>query len=149
MRGDSVDPMTEGPHHGNGHRDEKSAGQLLKEVAEDLSTLVRKEVELAKQELGHSVGEKVKGLAAFAILATLGLFALVFMLFSIRDGLATAMNGWVWLADIVTAVILLVIGFGAFLFAKKKMAAPISAEKTKESLKADARLAKSVGRRNP
>ena len=149
MRGDSVDPMTEGPHDGNGHRDEKSAGQLLKEVTEDLSTLVRKEVELAKQELGHSVGEKAKGLAAFAILTTLGLFALVFMLLSVRDGLATSMNGWVWLADILTAVILLLIGFGAFLFAKKKMATPISAEKTKESLKADARLAKSVGRRNP
>lgn len=137
------------PNMGNGHPSEKSAGQLLKEVTEDLSTLVRKEVELAKQELGHSVSEKVKGVAGFAILATLGLFALIFMLLSIRDGLVTAMNGWVWLADILTAVILLLIGFGAFLFAKKKMAAPISAEKTKQSLKADVEMAKTVGRRNP
>ena len=59
------------------------------------------------------------------------------------------MNGWVWLADILTAVILLLIGFLAFLFAKKKMASPISAEKTKESLKADVEMVKSVGRRTP
>ncbi len=144
MRREGVDPST-----GNGHSPEKSAGQLLKEVTEDLSTLVRKEVELAKQELGHSVSEKAKGIAAFAILATLGFFSLIFMLLSIRDGLVTAMNGWVWLADILTAVILLLIGFLAFLFAKKKMAAPISAEKTKESLKADVEMVKTVGRRTP
>jgi uncharacterized membrane protein YqjE len=144
MKGEGVDPSI-----GNGRPSEKSAGQLLKEVTEDLSTLVRKEVELAKQELGHSVSEKAKGIAAFAILATLGFFSLIFMLFSIRDALVTVMNGWVWLADILTAVILLLIGFLAFLFAKKKMAAPISAEKTKESLKADVEMVKTVGRRNP
>jgi uncharacterized membrane protein YqjE len=142
-----VDPMTHGPGTSNGRTSEKSAGQLLKEVTEDLSTLVRKEVELAKAELGHSVTEKMKGVAAFAILATLGFFALIFMLLAIRDTFVTLLDGWTWLADILTAVVLMLIGVGAFFFAKKKIATPVSAEKTKESLKADAAMVKSLGRK--
>mgnify|MGYP006202184271 CR=1 FL=1 len=143
-----MEPNTGGPHSGNGHPSEKSAGQLLKEVTEDISTLIRKEVELAKAELGHSVSEKVKGIAAFAVLGTLAFFALIFMLLAIRDAFVTILGGWTWLSDILTAVVLLVFGFGAFLFAKKKMSAPVSAELTKESLKADVELAKSLGRRD-
>ncbi|MBA2725250.1 MAG: phage holin family protein, partial [Actinobacteria bacterium] len=41
-------PRTEDIYRG-GAGDEKSAGQLFKEVTEDISTLVHKEIELAKQ----------------------------------------------------------------------------------------------------
>ncbi len=148
MEPTTPDPYPSEHSSSNGHPSDKSAGQLFKEVTEDLSTLIRKEVELAKAELGHSVSEKVKGIAAFAVLATLAFFALIFMLLAIRDAFVTVLGGWTWLADILTAVVLLGIGFGAFLFAKKKMAAPVSAEKTKESLKADVEMAKSLGRRS-
>jgi uncharacterized membrane protein YqjE len=125
--------------------DGKSAGQLMKEVTEDLSTLVRKEIELAKQELGAAVAAKVKGALVLAIVAVLGFFALIFVLLAVRDGLDTFM--WTWVADLVTAALLLALGAGGALFAKRKLATPISAEMTQRSLKEDVDLARSVIKR--
>lgn len=137
-------PRTEDIYRG-GAGDEKSAGQLFKEVTEDISTLVHKEIELAKQELGASVSAKVKGAAIFAIVGVLGFFALIFLLFAIRDGFDTFL--YTWLADILTAVVLLIIGGVAAVFAKKKLATPVSTELTKKNIKEDVDLMKSLGRR--
>lgn len=137
-------PRTEDIYRG-GPGKEKSAGQLLKEVTEDMSTLVRKEIELAKQELGASVAAKVKGAAILVIVGVLGFFALIFLLFAIRDGFDTFLH--TWLADILTAVVLLIIGGVAAVFAKKKLATPVSTELTKKNIKEDVDLMKSLGRR--
>ena len=131
---------------GNGYVSDKSAGQLMKEVTEDLSTLFRKEIELAKQEIGESVAEKVKGAVIIAIAGTLGFFALIFLLLAIRDGFNTFL--WTWLADIATAVVLLIIGGLGALVAKNKLAKPITADKTKQTIKDDVEMMKSLGRNN-
>lgn len=123
----------------------KSAGRLMKEVTEDLSTLIRKEIELAKQELGESIGSKLKGAALIGIAGVLAFFALIFVLLAIRDGLDTFM--WTWVADIVTALILLAIGGAGALIAKKKLEVPISTELTRQSIKEDVEMAKSLGRK--
>ena len=131
---------------GNGYVSDKSAGQLMKEVTEDLSTLFRKEIELAKQEIGASVAEKVKGAVMIAIAGTLAFFALIFMLLAIRDGFDNFL--WTWLADLATAGVLLLIGaLGAFV-AKNKLTKPITAEKTKKTIKDDVEMMKSLGRNN-
>lgn len=126
---------------GNG----KSAGQLVKEITDDLSTLVRKEVELAKQELGDSIATKVKGAAIIAVAGAFAFFALIFLLLGLRDGLDEWL--WTWLADLVTAFLLLAIGGIAALFAKKKLTAPISTELTKKTIKDDVEWAKSITKR--
>ena len=123
----------------------KSAGQLIKEVTEDISTLVRKEIELAKQEVGSSVAAKAKGAAIFAIVGVLAFFALIFFLLAIRDGFDEFM--WTWVADIATGLLLLIIGGVAGLIAKKKLATPISADLTKQNVKEDVDLMKSLGKR--
>jgi len=128
----------------NGYVSEKSAGQLMKEVTEDLSTLFRKEIELARQEIGQSLAEKVKGAVIIAIAATLGFFALIFLLLAIRDGIDTFL--WTWLADLATAVMLLVLGAIGAMLAKKKLTKPISTEKTKQTIKEDVEMMKSLGR---
>lgn len=125
-------------------RPAKSAGQLMKEVTEDLSTLIRKEIELAKQEVGQSVATKVKGVAIIAIVAVLGFFALIFLLLAIRDGLDNAMG--TWLADIVTAVILLAIGAAGAMVAKSKLTEPLKTDLTKQTIKEDVEWAKTLGR---
>ena len=129
---------------GNGYVSDKSAGQLMKEVTEDLSTLFRKEIELAKQEIGQSVAEKVKGAVIIAIAGTIAFFALIFLLLAIRDGFDTFL--WTWLADLATAVVLLVLAGLAGLVAKNKLAKPISADKTKQTIKDDVQMMKSLGR---
>lgn len=116
----------------------------MKEVTEDLSTLFRKEIELAKQEVGKSVADKVKGAVIIAIAGTLGFFALIFMLLAIRDAFTNIVA--TWLADIITAGILLVIGVLGALVAKSKLTSPISADMTKQTIKDDVRMVKSLGR---
>jgi uncharacterized membrane protein YqjE len=128
-----------------GQNGQKSAGQLMKEVTEDLSLLMRKELELAKQELSESIGAKVKGAVLVAIAGVLGFFALIFALFAIRDGIAVFLPNWA--ADLITTAILLAIGAIGVLIAKKKLATPVSAEMTKLSIKEDVEWAKTLGRR--
>ncbi len=129
--------------HSDGH-DSKSAGQLMKEITEDLSTLVRKEIELAKQELGESISAKVKGAALIGAAAAFGFFALIFILLAVRDGFDTFLKAWA--ADLATAILLLVAGVAAVLWARKKLATPISTELTKQTIKEDVEWAKTLGR---
>lgn len=139
------EPQTTSETYSGNGRSGKSAGQLMKEVTEDLSTLIRKEIELAKQEVGQSVSAKAQGAAVFAIVGVLGFFALIFLLLAIRDGFDTFL--WTWVADIVTAVVLLAIGAGGALFAKRKLATPLKTELTKQTIKEDVQWAKTLGKR--
>lgn len=141
-------PATEDIYRGNGQA-EKSAGQLMKEVTEDLSTLVRKEIELAKQEVGESIAAKVKGAAIIAIAGFLGMFALIFALLAVRDGIADAIwtwGSWMWAADLITMGILLFVGLMGALIAKRKLTTPISTELTKKTIKDDVEWAKTLGK---
>jgi uncharacterized membrane protein YqjE len=130
--------------YGNGVGD-KSAGRLMKEVTEDLSTLVRKEVELAKQELSSSVSQKAKGAAIFALAGFLGFFVLIFLLLAVRDAFD---NLWAtWLADLATAGVLILVSIVAVLIGKKKLSTPLSTELTKKSIKEDVEWAKTLNKR--
>lgn len=130
-------------YRGDGSR--KSVGQLFKEISEDFSTLIRKEMDLAKQELGSSVAAKARGIASIAIAGVFAFFALIFVLLALRDGLAELL--WTWAADLVTALILLLIGGGAAWFARRKLATPIKADLTKQTVKEDIEWAKTLGKR--
>ncbi len=126
-------------------RSEKSAGQLMKEVTEDLSTLFRKEIELAKQELSSAVSEKVKGVAIIAVAGVFAFFALIFVLLAVRDGFDVIVPPWA--ADLITAGLLLAIGGLAVALALRRLRTPIRAELSKRSLKEDVELYKTLGRR--
>jgi membrane protein len=118
----------------------------MKEVTEDLSTLVRKEIELAKQELGQAAAAKATGAVVIAIVGALAFFALIFLLLALRDGLDEIF--WKWVADLLTAAILLLIGAIGALFARRKLATPIKADLTKQTIKEDVEFAKNIGRRS-
>ena len=141
-------PTTEDIYRGNGQA-EKSAGQLMKEVTEDLSTLVRKEIELAKQEVGESISTKVKGAAIIGIAGFLAFFALIFATLALRDGIAELIWGWgtwMWAADLITMGILLIFGGIGALVAKRKLTAPFKTELTKKTIKEDLEWAKTLGK---
>lgn len=128
-----------------GSNGKKSVGQLVKEISEDFSTLIRKEIDLAKQELGSSVAAKAQGIAIVVIAAVFAFFALIFLLLALRDGLDTFL--WTWVADLATALILILVGVGAVLIARKKLATPIKADLTKQTVKEDIEWAKTLGKR--
>ena len=128
-----------------GSNGKKSVGQLVKEISEDFSTLIRKEIDLAKQELGSSVAAKAQGIVIILIAASFAFFALIFLLLALRDGLDTFL--WTWVADLATALVLILIGTGAVLFARRKLATPIKADLTRQTVKEDIEWAKTLGKR--
>ena len=129
---------------GDGSGETKSAGRLMKEISEDFSTLFRKEIELAKQELGQQIAEKVKGAVIIAVAGVLAFFALIYLLLAIRDGFDNFL--WTWVADLATAGVLLVIGVIGALVAKRKLATPVNPELTKKTIKDDVEWAKTLNK---
>jgi uncharacterized membrane protein YqjE len=138
-------PGTGDLYRGDGAKSANSVGELIKGISEDFSTLFRKEIELAKQELGRSVAAKTKGAVIVAIAAVFAFFALIFLMLALRDGLAEFL--WTWVADIATALILLLIGGIAALIARSKLQTPIAADMTKKTVKEDIEWAKTLGKR--
>ena len=137
-------PTTEDLFRGDGSS-EKSAGTLMKEVTEDLSTLIRKEIELAKQEVGQAVSAKVKGLVIVSIAGVLGFFALIFVLLAVRDGFNEFLPAWA--SDFATAAVLIAVGALGALLARKKLSTPISTELTKLNVREDVETLRTLGRR--
>jgi hypothetical protein len=114
-----------------------SAGQLVGEIAADLSTLMRKEVELAKTEIAATAAKAGKGAgllggAGYAahMLALFGSLALVFAI-----GDATGLG---WAALIVTGAWAVVAGVLAAAGRSTLRSVTPKPERTVESLKEDA-----------
>lgn len=85
---------------------EKTLGSLVKDLAEDLSTLVRSEVALAKLEIRQTAANVGKVGALFAAALFCVLFALAFLLVTAVLALATVIQPW--LSALIVAVALLI-----------------------------------------
>jgi len=120
----------------------ESAGELLKQFSEDATTLIRKEVELAKAELTEKGRQAGKGAGMFGGAGVFGLGAFGALTAFLILVLAEAMDAWV-AALIVTAVWGAIAGVLA-LQGKHKVeeAAPPKPEQTVETLKEDVEWAK-------
>jgi len=98
---------------------EKSVGELVSEVSEHTSTLVREEIELAKTEISEKVNQLVRG-SVLGIIA--GVFALGALML-IMHGVAWLLNDLVfdnfWLGFFVEAAVFLLIGGVAVLIAQR------------------------------
>jgi uncharacterized membrane protein YqjE len=113
---------------GNGAKvpEDMSVGELVFEVSDRASILIREEIELAKTEVTEKVNRLLRG--SVAGLAA-GIFALL-ALFLLMHGFAWLLNDLVfnnfWAGFFVEAGIFLLIGAGAGLFAWRsfKRAAP-------------------------
>src|SRR4029450_5472399 len=120
----------------------ESAGDLLKQFSEDATTLIRKEVELAKAELaekGRQAGKgagMVGGAGLFGVTAFGALTAFLILV------LAEAMDAW--LAALIVAAIYGAVAGVLALQGKQKVeeAAPPQPEQTVETLKEDVEWAK-------
>ena len=84
-----------------------SVGELFSEVAEDLSTLMRQEVELAKAELRQSAARAGKGAGLLAGAGVSGHMVLLFASVAAWWGLGEA-TGHGWSALIVAAIWLVI-----------------------------------------
>ena len=97
-----------------------SLAAAVTEVSEKLGVLVRDEIELAKSEVAEKASSLARGAAAVAVGAVFGVFALVFVLLTVAWGLNSAFNS-IWEGFAVVMVLLLLLTFGAFMFAWRKL----------------------------
>ncbi|MFI5844080.1 phage holin family protein [Catenuloplanes sp. NPDC051500] len=121
--------MTQGPDVS-----QRSFGELMGEVTQDLSTLVRQEVELAKAELREEGKKAGKAAGFFAGAGVAGFLVLLFLSTALWQGLANVMDpGW---AALIVAVLWAAIGGALFVLARRKAremrGLPRTAETAKE-----------------
>ena len=121
---------------------QRSVGELVGEVAQDLTKLVNQELELAKVEVRAEVKKTGKAAAAFGAAGGAGYFALLFASLTLMFALATLFDSYTWAALVVTVIYAVV---AAVLFARAKKTAQTidpTPHVTVQTLKEDAQWAK-------
>ena len=122
---------------------DRSIGELVKDLSTQTSTLVRQEIELARAELqeqGKLAGKGAGLLGGAAVFGVLALGALTAALIALLD---KAMDTWL-AALIVTVIWAVVAGVLALQGRNKLQEATPPAPQTQETLKEDARWAKTL-----
>jgi hypothetical protein len=135
---------------GNGQMSQPSTGELFKQLSEQTTALVRKEIELAKAELAVKGKRAGMGAGMFGGAAGLGLYALGALTACLILALATAVAPW--LAALIVAAVYSAIAAVLALRGKANVAqaAPPVPEQATESVKEDVQWAKTraqAGRR--
>ena len=126
--------MTETRHE---TRDERPIGELLRDLSQQTSTLVRKEIELARAELTEKGKHMGVGAGMFGAAGLLGLFAFAVVTAGLVMLLGTAVEAWL-AAFIVAAVYAAVAGTLALLGKREaSQATPPIPEQATESVKED------------
>jgi len=121
---------------------DRPVGELLKQLSEETTTLVKQELELAKAEMAEKGKQAGTGAGLFGGAGVTGLLALIALTLTLIYLLGTAMEDWI-AALIVTALWGAVAGVLA-LTGKKKLqeAGPPVPEQTVETVKEDVEWAK-------
>lgn len=122
-------------------RDPRSTLNLVRDIATQSQTLVRKEVELAKQEVLEAVTAKVMAAAALAGAGLFGLFALLFGALAAAAALALVLPAWA--AALIVAGGFLLLAVPAVLIGIRRMKAPpLKPEETVRTVKEDVEWAR-------
>jgi MFS family permease len=120
---------------------QQGTSSLLRSIAADISTLVSKQIELAKQEIGEMVGTRAKAVGVFGAAAVLGLFVVGFLGMAGAEALDLAVPRWA--AMLIMAGVFGVMAAIAIVLARGWLRSSASKpELTQESLKEDVRWAK-------
>ena len=128
--------------------DERSVGELVLDISEQTSNLIREEIELAKAEVSEKVNKILRGSVAGIAAGVFVVMALAMLM----HGIAWLLNDLffednVWLGFLIEALFWLVVGIFAGLFAYRsfKAGAPPTpdmaieeARKAKETFEAEA-----------
>jgi hypothetical protein len=123
-------------------RDERSLGDLFSDLSRETTTLVRKEVQLAKAELTQSATEAARGIGMLVAGGAVAYAGLLFLLLAIVFGLIEV--GWdPWVSALVVGLVVVAIGAVLVLRARESLKpANLAPQKTVETLKEDAEWAK-------
>lgn len=129
------------PGEPNNQEEAKSLGDIVSDIATDLSTMVRSELELAKTEAKQEVARAGKGAGLFGGAALSGWFALLFLSLFGMYVLGNAMD-LEWAALIVFAVWAVIAAVAALMGRKQMKELNPKLETTQKTLKEDIQWAK-------
>ena len=120
---------------------DKSAVELLRSIATDSATLVRKEMELARQEIVEAVSARIKAALAAAAAGVLALMALGFFALAGATALDNVMRPWA--SRLVVGGIFAAMAIGGMAFgALRAKRPPLAPEETKRTVKEDVEWAR-------
>jgi membrane protein len=130
------------PPNGRADLRQRPAGELVKDLSTQVSTLVRQEFELAKVELAEKGKQAGIGAGMFGGAGLFALYGVGALVATAILALATAVDGW--LAALIVAVVLFAVAGVLALMgkARTKRAVPPMPEQTVETLKEDVRYTK-------
>ncbi len=136
----------EPPQRERGAKDEQSVGELLRELSQETSTLVRQEVQLAKVELTEKAKQAGRGAGLLAGAAVVGLALLGALTAFLIAVIALVVP--VWLSALIVTALYGVIAGVLALAGKKALqrAVPPTPEQTVETIKEDVQWAKTQAR---
>jgi MFS family permease len=129
-------------HGGGEDLRERPIGELLRELSEQTTTLVRQELELAKAELGEKGKQAGKGAGMFGVAGAIGLLAAGALTAAIIAALDEAMP--LWASALIVALVYGLVAGVLAMSGKKQVdrAAPVAPEQTVESVKEDVEWAR-------
>ena len=121
---------------------DQSLGELVAKATADVSTLMRKEVELAKVEIKREVVNAGKGAGAFGAAGVAGLLALLFLSISLAYGISKLIGDHVGWGFFIVGMLYLVVAAVLGLLGKKQLSKVGPPEKTIATVKDDVAWAK-------
>lgn len=121
-----------------------SAGELVSGIAQDVSRLVRLEIELAKQEIAEMARTKALAAGMGVLGVVLALMLIPFVLLTIFELFDVWMPRWT-AALLVTVLIAAACG-AVLLFARKQLTGTLAPERTVRSIKESVAWAKRLKR---
>jgi uncharacterized membrane protein YqjE len=121
---------------------ENSVGELLRQLSQETTTLVKQELELAKAEMSEKGKQAGVGVGMFGGAGVSGLLALIFLSLAIVAAIDTATHAW--LAALIVGVLWAVAAAVLALQGREKVqqAVPPAPEQAIESTKEDVQWAK-------
>ena len=125
---------------------DRPTGELLRELSNQTTTLVKQELDLAKAELQEKGKQAGIGAGMFGGAGVFGVGAFAALTAAVIAALSEAMN--TWLAALIVAVVYAAVAGVMAMTGKKKVkeAAPPIPEQAKDSVKEDMEWAKTQAR---
>lgn len=128
------------PRPGNGRSDQRSLQELWSELSEEATTLIRKEVELARVEVKESASKLTRAATMFTSAGVVAFLAAQALSVALGFGLATVLPPGV--AALVIGVMYLFIAGAMAAVAKRRVAGLSGPQETMRTIKDDVRVAK-------
>ncbi len=119
----------------------RSVGQLLRDLADDVTRLIRDELALARSEASDNLQRMVTAVIAIVGGALLGLAALMVLLDAVVMGLSNHMPDW--MAAVIVGGVVGLVGFILVYQGQKNLSAgSLAPRRTAESVRKDIHLVK-------